>query len=80
VFAAIVGGMYALLGPTVGALLTLSLNEGLRVGFGTSFIGAANTIYGVLLILCIIFMPRGIVGMVRGATTRRARTKTAPAE
>ena len=80
VFAAIVGGMYALLGPTVGALLTLSLNEGLRVGFGTSFIGAANTIYGVLLILCIIFMPRGIVGMMRGATTRRARTKAAPAE
>ena len=30
VFAAIVGGMYAMLGPTVGALLTISLNEGLR--------------------------------------------------
>jgi len=25
-------------------------------------------------------MPRGIVGMMRGATTRRARTKAAPAE
>src|SRR5271168_4683592 len=36
VFAAIVGGMYAELGPTVGSLLKLSLNEGLRVGFGTS--------------------------------------------
>jgi branched-chain amino acid transport system permease protein len=64
VFAAIVGGMYALLGPTIGAFLTISLNEGLRVAFATNFIGAANTIYGLLLILCIIFMPRGIVGLV----------------
>ena len=58
VFAAIAGGMYSMLGPTVGSLLTLSLTEGLRVWFGTNFIGAANTIYGILLILCIIFMPR----------------------
>jgi len=31
VFAAIAGGMYAMLGPTVGAVLTISLTEGLRV-------------------------------------------------
>src|SRR5262245_63856978 len=54
VFAVIAGGVYSLLGPTVGSLLTLSLTEGLRVWFGTNFIGAANTIYGILLILCII--------------------------
>jgi branched-chain amino acid transport system permease protein len=65
VFAAIVGGMYAMLGPTVGALLTILLNEGLRVAFATNFIGAANTIYGILLVLCIIFMPRGILGALR---------------
>jgi len=65
VFAAIVGGTYSMLGPTVGSLLTTSLNEGLRVAFGTNFIGAANTIYGVLLILFIIFMPRGIVGALQ---------------
>jgi branched-chain amino acid transport system permease protein len=80
VFAAIVGGMYAMLGPTVGALLTISLNEGLRVAFATNFIGAANTIYGVLLILCIIFMPRGIVGLLRNLRLRRAPAKVAPAE
>jgi len=62
VFAAIAGGMYALLGPTTGSLLTIALTEGLRVWFGTSFIGAANTIYGILLVVFIIFMPRGIVG------------------
>jgi branched-chain amino acid transport system permease protein len=51
VFAAIAGGVYSLFGPSVGALLTLLLTEGLRVWFGTNFIGAANTIYGILLIL-----------------------------
>jgi len=76
VFAAIVGGMYAMLGPTAGALLTISLNEGLRVAFATNFIGAANTIYGILLILCIIFMPRGILGVVERLTLRRVRSKS----
>jgi branched-chain amino acid transport system permease protein len=77
VFAAIVGGTYAAIGPTIGALLTISLNEGLRVAFGTNFIGAANTIYGILLILFIIFMPRGIVGMIEDTFKRRWRGKTA---
>jgi branched-chain amino acid transport system permease protein len=72
VFAAIVGGMYSMLGPTVGSLLTLVLTEGLRVRFGTNFIGAANTIYGVLLILFIIFMPRGILGVAE-TLGRRSR-------
>jgi branched-chain amino acid transport system permease protein len=80
VFGAIVGGMYTLLGPTVGSLLTISLNEGLRVGFGTSFIGAANTIYGILLILCIIFMPRGIVGALAQLGRPRPLPAVAPAE
>jgi branched-chain amino acid transport system permease protein len=80
VFAAIVGGMYAMLGPTVGAFLTISLNEGLRVGFATNFIGAANTIYGVLLILCIIFMPRGILGVLERMSSHRSRGKAVAAE
>ena len=81
VFAAIAGGMYAMLGPSVGALLTIALTEGLRVWFGTNFIGAANTIYGILLILFIIFMPRGIMGVIESlrAPPRRAPTP-APAE
>jgi len=71
VFAVIAGGVYSLFGPSVGALLTLSLTEGLRVWFGTDFIGAANTIYGILLVLFIIFMPQGVVGALQRATLRR---------
>lgn len=77
VFAAIAGGMYSPLGPTVGALLTLTLMESLRVLFGTSFIGAANTIYGILLILFIVFMPRGILGVVELVLERRPQAASA---
>lgn len=79
VFAAIAGGMYALLGPTIGAVLTIALTEGLRILFGTNFIGAANTIYGILLILFIIFMPHGIAGLLE-AKPRPIRPAAAPAE
>jgi branched-chain amino acid transport system permease protein len=80
VFAAIAGGMYSMLGPTVGAMLTIALTEGLRVWFGTNFIGAANTIYGILLILFIIFMPRGILGLIETLRTPRARASAAAIE
>ncbi|HEX3953418.1 MAG TPA: branched-chain amino acid ABC transporter permease [Stellaceae bacterium] len=79
VFAAIAGGMHTMLGPTVGALFTIVLNEGLRVVFGTHFIGAANTIYGILLILFIIFMPQGIVGLIEGISVRALRRPSRPA-
>jgi len=80
VFAVIAGGVYSLLGPTVGSLLTLSLTEALRVWFGTNVIGAANTIYGILLILCIIFMPQGIVGALKRVKLRREAPMAVPAE
>jgi branched-chain amino acid transport system permease protein len=72
VFAVISGGMWVLLGPTVGAVFTQLLAEGLRViiqGSATlkSLLGSAalaldQMIYGLLLILFIIYMPRDILG------------------
>jgi branched-chain amino acid transport system permease protein len=64
VFAAIVGGLYVSLGPTVGAVITILLAEGLRIGFGTAAVGWDNLVYGVLLVLFIIFLPKGILGSV----------------
>ncbi|MDE2227482.1 MAG: branched-chain amino acid ABC transporter permease [Alphaproteobacteria bacterium] len=78
VFAAIAGGMYNMLGPTIGAAFTILLTEGLRVLFGTHFVGAANTIYGALLVIFIIFMPRGIVGLAERILAR-PRVPPAPA-
>ena len=48
-----------------------TLSEYLRVLFGVKFIGMAETIYGLLLILFIIFLPAGIYGTVRQFLRRR---------
>jgi branched-chain amino acid transport system permease protein len=64
VFAVIVGGVYVSLGPTVGAVITILLAEILRIGFGTRAVGWDNLVYGVLLVLFIIFLPKGILGSV----------------
>jgi len=79
VFAAIAGGVYSMFGPSVGALLTLALTEGLRVWFGTDFIGAANTIYGILLVLCVIFLPQGVMGALQGLKLKRPPQAAKPA-
>jgi len=80
VFAVVLGGMYTLLGPTVGAALTIALAEYLRVAFGVKLLGMAETIYGLVLILIIIFLPSGIYGSLRNAVVRRlSSAKTAPA-
>jgi branched-chain amino acid transport system permease protein len=72
VFAVISGGAWVLLGPTVGAIFTQVLAEGLRVAiqgsatlkgwFGSSALALDQAIYGLLLILFIIYMPQGILG------------------
>ena len=62
VFAVVVGGVYVALGPTVGAIITILLAEVLRIGFGTKAVGWDNLIYGLLLVLFIIFLPKGILG------------------
>jgi len=72
VFGVIAGGMFVMLGPTVGAAFTLLLAEGLRLAFGNKYPALDTTIYGVMLVLFIIFMPKGILGAVLDLL-RRAR-------
>jgi branched-chain amino acid transport system permease protein len=78
VFASIVGGMYSLWGPSLGAVLTIALNESLRNAFGTRLVGASESIYGVLLILFIIFMPNGIYGGLQAWWRKRRVAPPAP--
>ncbi len=73
VFAAIVGGLYVALGPTVGAIITILLAEILRIGFGTKAVGWDNLIYGILLVLFIIFLPKGVLGSILAGIRARRR-------
>jgi len=62
VFGVIAGGMFVMLGPTVGAMFLLVLSESLRVLIGNKVLGVDTSIYGLLLVLFIIYMPKGILG------------------
>jgi branched-chain amino acid transport system permease protein len=73
VFAVVVGGIYVSLGPTVGAVITILLAETLRIFFGTRAVGWDNVVYGVLLVLFIVFLPKGILGSVLDLSRMRRR-------
>ncbi|HFD15190.1 MAG TPA: branched-chain amino acid ABC transporter permease [Rhodospirillales bacterium] len=74
VFAVIAGGMFVRFGPTVGAVVTLLLTETLRILVGHDIHGLDGTIYGLMLILFIIFMPDGILGKLLELARRGRRT------
>jgi branched-chain amino acid transport system permease protein len=59
--AAIVGGMGTLWGPVLGALTLHLLAEGTRNLFG-NLPGLNMVIYGCVLVLIVMFAPRGVVG------------------
>ena len=65
ILAVIIGGSGTLAGPVIGAFIVVFLPEYLR--FADSF---RLIIYGLLLVLATIFMPRGIVGLVRDVSAR----------
>jgi branched-chain amino acid transport system permease protein len=71
VFGAIAGGMFVRLGPTVGAAFTLLLAEALRLAVGHEVHGLDTTLYGLMLVLFIIFMPKGILGAAQDAWEKR---------
>lgn len=78
VFAVIAGGLFTQLGPTVGAMFTLLLAETLRVSFGHDIHGLDGTVYGLLLVLFIIYMPKGITGSLAALLTRGQPARAAP--
>ena len=70
-FKAILGGMFSLWGPTVGTALIISLEEYFRVVYGGTFVGFSQIIYGLALVLLIIFLPRGIYGSLQALFQRK---------
>ena len=73
VFAVVAGGIYTRFGPTVGAIITIILAEVLRINIaelegllGFRPAGLDNTIYGIMLVLFIIFLPKGVLGSIQG--------------
>jgi branched-chain amino acid transport system permease protein len=59
-FIAIVGGRGTLAGPILGSFLLVPLAELTRLYLGGSYLGIHLVIYGIVLMLVMIFQPRGI--------------------
>lgn len=70
---AIIGGRGTIWGPSVGALLIVGSGEVFR----TTFAEANMLIYGLLIMLVVIFMPRGVVGEPSRYLIRRTYAKRA---
>ncbi|MDA8870486.1 branched-chain amino acid ABC transporter permease [Rhizobiaceae bacterium] len=71
ILAVIVGGSGTIAGPIIGAFFVVLLPEYLR--FADSF---RLILYGLVLVLATIFMPRGIVGATSDLLARWGRGKT----
>ncbi|MEJ2289331.1 MAG: branched-chain amino acid ABC transporter permease [Deinococcales bacterium] len=66
----IFGGLYTTLGPILGAGVLSAVEETLRRTFAEGYLIG----YGIVLVASILFMPRGLVGLV----TRLARRRPTP--
>ena len=68
---AVVGGIGTVLGPVLGAALLIPIAESIRGSLGNAFAWAHLLIYGVVLIVVMMFAPGGLIGLWR--TGRLAR-------
>ena len=59
-FIALIGGRGSIAGPVLGALLLRPVSDLSRIYFGDTLPGMHLIIYGVVLILVMIYQPRGI--------------------
>lgn len=57
---AIIGGTGTAIGPILGAALVTPLQIFLRSAFGTAASGMSMLVYGLLLVVVVLFMPKGI--------------------
>jgi branched-chain amino acid transport system permease protein len=64
----IIGGVYTLMGPILGALLVIPVSNYVRAAFaaplGGQFFGVHRLIYGCVLLVAALFMHKGIAGWV----------------
>ena len=60
VFIAVIGGRGTLLGPILGSFLLVPVSELTRVYLGGTYFGVHLIVFGAMLIIVMLFLPRGI--------------------
>jgi branched-chain amino acid transport system permease protein len=61
----ILGGIGTVLGPAIGAFILYPVGELARYLWGGAAAGIHLLFYGAFLMICIIFMPEGVIGLMR---------------
>ena len=72
----IFGGLYTTVGPILGAGVLAGIEESLRRVFEDGYLIG----YGLVLILSIMFMPKGLVGLWERLTRRKPKPPAPPAK
>jgi branched-chain amino acid transport system permease protein len=73
--AAILGGIYTLPGPIIGAAAAIALGELTRIVFG-QFVGVSLLIFGIVLTVLVLRLPNGIFGALRQQWLRLRDSRT----
>jgi branched-chain amino acid transport system permease protein len=82
----IIGGIGTILGPVLGAMVLVPLSEVLRNPRGLVQVGIVETylsnahllVYGILVVVVILFAPDGVLGVIRKSFTRSRKSRAAP--
>jgi branched-chain amino acid transport system permease protein len=74
---AAVGGAGTLLGPLIGSILLVPLEEATNAAFGGSGSGITYVVYGAIIMLVARFEPGGLLDLVRRVRLRLARREEA---
>ncbi len=72
----IIGGLGSLAGPVLGALVNKPLAVLIRGFLSAERSGSSLIVYGAFLILAILFMPRGLAGVLHSVYNRLTRPST----
>jgi branched-chain amino acid transport system permease protein len=62
--APIIGGLGSIAGPVLGAIFNKPLAELIRGSLAAERAGSSLVVYGSILVLSILFMPRGLTGVL----------------
>jgi ABC-type branched-subunit amino acid transport system ATPase component/ABC-type branched-subunit amino acid transport system permease subunit len=75
---ALFGGVGSLWGPVIGAMLLVPLAEGLNAELGDVLPGIQGVVYGIAIIMIILWAPEGVYWRVLDRFPRRAPAQSAP--
>lgn len=69
-----IGGIGTAIGPVIGAFIITPLQELLRIYISGEYQGLQSIIYGIVLVLVVIYIPQGIHKWARGIVSAKSRS------